>query len=294
MAGFFCLTRLEKKMKKVAIQGIEGSYHAIAAHIYFENETLEIIPCKTFRDVFTAMKNDEADVAMIAIENTIAGSLLQNYELLRKSDLKIFGEYKLRISHTLSALPNQKLEEITEIISHPIAIMQCSNFLETLPNVKIIEGEDTATSARDIHEKQLLKTAAICSKQAADFYKLNILESGIETNKHNFTRFLLMTDSWLVDEYIDKSLINKSSLVFSLPHNEGSLSQVLSVLSFYNMNLTKIQSLPIVGREWEYLFYVDLTFSDYMRYRQSIDAIMPLIKDLKILGEYAIGKQSCE
>ena len=281
-------------MKKIALQGIEGSFHAIAAQMYFENEKTEIVPCKTFRDVFSVMKNDGANVAIVAIENTIAGSLLQNYELLRKSDLKIFGEYKLRVSHTLSALPGQRLEDITEVVSHPIAIMQCRNFLETLPNVKIIEGEDTATSARDIHEKQLSGVAAICSKHAADFYQLNVLESGVETNKHNFTRFLLMADPWHVDELIDKSSINKSSLVFSLPHNEGSLSQVLSVLSFYSMNLTKIQSLPIVGREWEYLFYVDLTFADYTRYRQSIDAVMPLIKDLKILGEYAVGKQSCE
>ena len=279
---------------RVAIQGIEGSFHAIAAQMYFKNDIPKIVSCKTFRDVFAAMKNDEADAAMIAIENTIAGSLLQNYELLRKSELKIVGEYKLRVSHTLSALPNQKLEDITEIISHPIAIMQCGNFLETLQNVKIIEGEDTATSARDIQEKQLSGVAAICSNHAADFYQLSVLESGIETNKHNFTRFLLMTDTWRIDEYTDKSSVNKSSLVFSLPHNEGSLSQILSMLSFYNMNLTKIQSLPIVGREWEYLFYVDLTFVDYTRYRQSIDAIMPLIKDLKILGEYTIGKQSCE
>lgn len=279
------------KMKKIAIQGIEGSYHHIAAKEYFGAENIEIIPCKTFRDVFSAVKDDQANIAMTAIENTIAGSLLQNYELLRKSNLKIFGEYKLRISHTLSALPGQTLKDIKEVISHPIAIMQCHTFLETLPDIKIIEGEDTATSARDIKLNQHFGQAAICSKEAANHYQLQILEEGIETNKHNFTRFLLMADQWHVDSLTEKASIDKSSLVFALPHSEGSLSQVLSVLSFYNMNLTKIQSLPIVGREWEYLFYIDLTFADYTRYRQSIDAIIPLTKNLTILGEYVENKK---
>ena len=279
-------------MKKTAIQGVIASFHDIAAHKYFENEEIEIIPCKTFRDVFAAVENDPEILGLAAIENTIAGSLLQNYELLRAGNLQIFGEYKLRISHCLAALPGQTIRDITEITSHPIAIMQCGNFLDALPQVKIVESEDTALSARVISEKQQPGQAAICSKYAAEHYHLQVLEEGIETNKRNFTRFLLVADSWRVGELIDKSKINKSSMVFALPHNEGSLSQVLSVLSFYNMNLTKIQSLPIIGREWEYLFYVDLTFSDYTRYRQSIDAILPLTKNLKILGEYPEGKQS--
>ncbi|MDR2475619.1 MAG: prephenate dehydratase, partial [Bacteroidales bacterium] len=248
-------------MKKIAIQGIAGSYHDIAARKYFENEEIGIIACKTFADVFTAVKNDEASIAMMAIENTIAGSLLPNYELLRQSDLRIFGEYKLRISHTFSALPNQTLDDIREVISHPIAIMQCQDFLNTLSKVKVIQGDDTATIARDISKASISGQAAICSQEAAEHYGLQILEKGIETNKRNFTRFLLMADHWNVDNLTDKTSINKSSLVFSLTHNEGSLSQVLSVLSFYNMNLTKIQSLPIIGREWEYLFYVDLIFA---------------------------------
>ncbi|MCL1942138.1 MAG: prephenate dehydratase [Candidatus Azobacteroides sp.] len=280
-------------MKKVAIQGVIGSYHDIAARKYFEKEEIEIIPCKTFRDVFSAVKNDNEVLGLMAIENTIAGSLLQNYELLRDSNLQIIGEYKLRVSHTLSALPGQTLQDITEIISHPIAIMQCRVFLDTLPYpVKVVESEDTALSAKMIRDRQRMGQAAICSKYAAELYELHVLEEGIETNKRNFTRFLVMADHWLASELINKNEINKSSLVFALPHSEGSLSQVLSVLSFYNMNLTKIQSLPIIGREWEYLFYVDLTFSDYIRYRQSIDAIRPLTKNLKILGEYADGRQS--
>ncbi|MCD7972053.1 MAG: prephenate dehydratase [Candidatus Azobacteroides sp.] len=279
-------------MKKVAIQGIAGSYHEIVARRYFDEEEVEIIDCKTFRDVFQTLGKDDAEIGIVAIENTIAGSLLQNYELLRESNMKIFGEYKLRISHTFSALPGQSLQDIKEVISHPIAIMQCRNFLETLPHVKVIEGEDTAASARDISVNKILNQAAICSAGAAEVYGLEVLERGIETNKHNFTRFLFIADQWVADDLIKKADINKASLVFSVPHNEGSLSQVLSVLSFYSMNLTKIQSLPIIGREWEYMFYADLTFTDYTRYKQSVDAIMPLIRDFKILGEYAEGKQS--
>ncbi len=279
-------------MKKVAIQGGTASFHDIAARQYFEEEEIEIIPCKTFRDVFAAVKEDNEVLAMMAIENTIAGSLLQNFELLRESNLQVIGEYKLRISHTLSALPGQTLNDITEVTSHPIALMQCGAFLDTLSNVRVFESEDTALSAKAIKDENRVGQAAICSKYAVEYYGLQILEEGIETNKRNFTRFLIMADNWRVSELTDKSKINKSSLVFALPHNEGSLSQVLSVLSFYNMNLTKIQSLPIIGREWEYLFYVDLTFADYTRYRQSIDAILPLTKNLKILGEYAEGRQS--
>ena len=279
-------------MKKTAVQGVIGSFHDIAAHNYFENEEIEIIPCKTFRDVFSAVQKDPKAIGMIAIENTIAGSLLQNYELLRAGDLQIIGEYKLRISHCLAALPGQTIQDITEIASHPIAIMQCGNFLNALPHVKIVESEDTAVSAKVINEQKTPGQAAICSEYAAELYGLQVLEAGIETNKRNFTRFLVLADNWHASELIDKSKINKSSMVFALPHSEGSLSQVLSVLSFYSMNLTKIQSLPIIGREWEYLFYVDLTFSDYTRYRQAIDAILPLTKNLKILGEYPEGKQS--
>ena len=279
-------------MKKTAIQGVIGSFHDIAVHQYFEGEEIEIVPCKTFKNVFSVVENDPEALGIIAIENTIAGSLLQNYELLRASDLQIIGEYKLRISHSLAALPGQTLQDITEITSHPIALMQCGNFLDTLPNVKIVESEDTALSAKVISEQKHPKQAAICSKYAAELYHLHILQEGIETNKRNFTRFLVIADNWHISEFVDKSKINKSSMVFALPHNEGSLSHVLSVLSFYNMNLTKIQSLPIIGREWEYLFYVDLTFSDYTRYRQAIDAILPLTKNLKILGEYPEGRQS--
>ena len=289
-------------MKKIAIQGVLGSYHDIAAHKYFKDEDIELICCNTFEDVFNEMKKDDNVLGMIAIENTIAGSLLHNYELLRNSGATIVGEHKLRISHSIMCLPGEDWSTLTEVNSHPVALAQCRDFLQHHPHLKVVETEDTAGSACEIKEKGLKGHAAICSKYAAELYGMKILQEGIETNKHNFTRFLVVCDPWIADLVVcdpwiaddlrERSRLNKSSIVFSLPHNEGSLSQVLSIFSFYKINLTKIQSLPIIGREWEYLFYVDVMFNDYLRYKQSIDAVTPLTKALKILGEYAEGEST--
>ena len=293
--GFFFEIKVEKKfMKKVAIQGGSGAYHEIAARDYFGGEELEIVPCATFRDIFDEAEKDASLIGIMAIENTIAGSLLQNHDLLKTSDLRIAGECRLRISHSLAALPGQSLSDIKEVMSHPMALMQCEDFLDRLPHAKIVEHEDTALAARDIRDNALAGTAAICSTLAAEMYGLEILARSIETNKRNFTRFLILAREEMLREIQKENHINKSSLVFVLPHKEGSLSQVLSVLSFYDVNLTRIQSLPIIGREWEYQFYIDLTFSDYNRYRQSIDAIVPLISNLKLLGEYREEKQRIE
>ena len=240
----------------------------------------------SFKDIFSASDKDRDLIGIMAIENTIAGGLLQNHDLLKVNKLQIAGEHKQRISHSLAALPGVSVNDIKEVMSHPMALMQCEEYLDTLPGVKIVEHEDTALAARDIKEKNMTTTAAICSPLAAKIYGLQILAEGIETNKRNFTRFLILAKDDMLKEVQKENNINKSSLVFILPHNEGSLSKVLSVLSFYDINLTRIQSLPIVGREWEYQFYIDLTFSDYNRYKQSIDAIMPLISNLKVLGEY--------
>lgn len=281
---------LVQHMKKIAIQGIEGSYHDIAAHQFFENEDIELVCCSTFDDIFMQIKTNNSIIGMLAIENTIAGSLLHNYDLLRENHVTIVGEHKLRISHSLLCLPDEDWKDISEINSHPVALAQCREFLYKHPNIKIVETEDTAGSAYLISKQHMKGHAAICSKFAASLYNMKILEEGIETNKHNFTRFLIVTDPWKADEIRPYTQINKATLVFSLPHTEGSLSQILSIFSFYRINLTKIQSLPIIGREWEYMFYVDITFKDYLRYRQSIDAIRPLIKELQILGEYGEGK----
>lgn len=277
-------------MKKIAIQGMIGSFHDIAAHQYFENEEIELICCPTFEEVFEHIKQDSNVIGMTAIENTIAGSLLHNYELLRESGTTIVGEHKLRISHSLLCLPDEDWDDLTEVNSHPVALAQCRDFLNRHPKLKIVETEDTAGSAEYISRNQMKGHAAICSKFAAPLYGMKVLEEGIETNKHNFTRFLVISDPWKADDLRNRKQSNKANIVFSLPHSEGSLSQVLSIFSFYRINLTKIQSLPIIGREWEYLFYIDVTYDDYMRYRQSIDAITPLIRELKILGEYVEGR----
>ena len=274
-------------MKQVTIQGEPGCFHEEAARRYFGDEPIEIVPCRTFEAQFERMRHEGSLLGIVAIENTIAGSLLQNHELLRRSESQIIGECKLRISHVLAALPGQQLDELSEVNSHPIALMQCGDFLKTLPGMKIVERDDTAGSAREIAEGRLAGTAAICGADAARLYGLEILRRGIETNKHNFTRFLLLADERRAAEFADPAHTDKASLLFTLPHTRGSLSKVLTVLSFYDINLTKIQSLPIIGREWEYRFYVDVTFDDPMRYRQAIDAARPLTSDFRILGEYA-------
>lgn len=278
-------------MKRIAIQGELGSFHDIAAHQYFEDEQVQLICCATFEQVFDNIKQDPTVIGMTAIENTIAGSLLHNYELLRDSGTAVVGEHKLHISHCICCLPEDDWDSIHEVHSHPVALQQCRVFLADHSGLKAVEAEDTAGSAQFIAEHQCKGWAAICSVEAATMYGMKILEAHIEDNKHNFTRFLVVCDQRKADFLRPLTETNKSSLVFSLPHEEGSLSQVLSILTFYKINLTKIQSLPIIGHEWEYMFYVDVTYDNLTRYRQSIDAIMPLTKELKILGEYKDGKQ---
>jgi len=273
-------------MKRIAIQGENGSFHDIAAHQYFDGEQIQIICCATFEQVFENIKRDPTVVGMLAIENTIAGSLLHNYDLLRMSGTTIVGEHKLQIRHSICCLPDDDWSTVREIHSHPVALMQCRAFLANHPDMKAVEAEDTAGAAQFIAEHGCYGWAAICNAEAARLYGMKILEDSIEDNKHNFTRFLVVSATQKADFMRPLEKTNKSSLVFSLPHDEGSLSKVLTILSFYNINLTKIQSLPIIGHEWEYMFYVDVTYNNLTRYRQSIDAIMPLTKELKILGEY--------
>lgn len=277
-------------MKKIAIQGIKGSFHDIASHRHFKDEEIDLICCDTFEEVFECVKKDPETLAVVAIENTIAGSLLHNYELLRESNLTIIGEHKQHIEHSLLVLPSEEESDIVEVNSHPVALMQCRSFLAGHPGWKIVEKEDTAGAAANISRRQLRQHAAICSKYAAPIYGMKVLYEGIEDNKHNYTRFLVLADQYTAESLHDKEKSDKSSIVFAVPHESGSLSQVLSILSFYNINLTKIQSLPIIGHEWEYLFYVDLTYDNYNRYLQSVEAIRPLIKNIKLLGEYEAFK----
>lgn len=277
---------------KVTIQGVAGCFHDAAAREYFAGHDVETLPFDTFQQMFDALASDASLVGIVAIENTIAGSLLQNHEMLRQSPLRIFGEYKMRISHVLAALPGESIDSLTEVNSHPMALMQCEQYLRRHPNLKMIERFDTAGSARDIAEQHLTGHAAVCGEYAAELYGLDILEKGIETNRRNFTRFLIIADPLLAAEIGPReSEIDKASIVFTLPHTGGALSKILTVLSFYDMNLTKIQSMPIIGREWEYRFYVDLTFESLVRYHQAIEAVRPLAGDLTILGEYAQCKK---
>lgn len=251
------------------------------------DEVLTTVECNTFHDLFALLDTDVSTAGIVAIENTIAGPLLQNHELLRRSQLKIVGEHRMRISHVLCALPGQTIDDICEIHSHPMALMQCERFLHSIPGKKKIESFDTAGAARDIAAAKAFGHAAICGRYAAELYGLDILAEEIETNKRNFTRFLIVADP-LIEESINlkSTPCNKASVVFTLPHTRGALSKVLTILSFYDINLSKIQSTPIIGREWEYRFYIDLTFEDYSRYYNAISAVRPLLNDFRTLGEY--------
>lgn len=279
----------EAETIRAAIQGIAGSFHDQAARDYFPGHNVQLVPCEAFEDLFTAVKTGNADVAVMAIENSVAGSLLPNYALLRESGFTVFGEIFLRISQHLMAIPGQSIQEIREAYSHYMAIAQTRKFFRCYPGIRLIEADDTAASAQRVSEKGEKGIAAIAGERAAELYGLEILAREIETNKRNFTRFLLMykangSQPFKVDHP------EKASLSFSLPHKTGSLSQVLSIFSFYQVSLTKIQSIPIIGQEWEYHFLIDLTFDDPLRYRQSLDAIRPLTHELTILGEYIQGK----
>ena len=279
-------------MKRIAIQGVAGAFHEIAAYKYFHNEQVQCLYCNTFEEVFDSINNDPTIIGLVAIENTIAGSLLHNYELLRASGVTIVGEYKLHIEHAICCLPEDNWDTLQEVHSHPVALMQCRQFLAQHPSLKAVEAEDTAGAAANIIEKKQRGWAAICNASAAKLYGMKILKNQIEDNKHNFTRFLVVSHPQKAGPLRSWHIVNKASLIFSLPHEEGSLSKVLTILSFYGINLTKIQSMPVIGHEWEYLFYVDLTFNDLKRYHQSIDAIIPLTQKLKIIGEYNDGTSS--
>ncbi len=285
---------MSQDLLKVAIQGVPGSNHDIAVRDYFKNREIELVTCMSFPELFEAMDKSNDTIGMIAIENTLVGGLLSNYTMLKEYDFKIFGEYKLRIKHQLMSLPGNDITQIKEVHSHPMALAQCEEYFRNYPHIRLIESEDTAYSAQKIKERNKEGVAAIASNLAAKLYDLEIIGKDIETNKHNFTRFLAIGKEEQVNKLLVKSKVNKSSLVLSLPHEEGSLSKILTILNFYKINLTKIQSLPIVGREWEYLFYIDVMFDDQIRYQQSLDAIRPLCTTLNSLGEYESAEEVFE
>jgi prephenate dehydratase len=271
--------------KRVAIQGYSGCFHEEAARRFYASigtGDMDIVECDTFDGLYEALGKGEADAAVMAIENTVSGGLIPNFDLLRKNSRKIKGEVFLRIEQNLMALPGQSIADLHEVRTHYMAINQTREFFSGLPHIRLVESEDTAKSAADIAREGLKGVGAVASRLAAELYGLEILAPGIETYKQNFTRFLIMDDSLTVPE--DK--IDKASLCFTLPHTPGSLAHILTILSFYEMNLTRIQSLPIPGREWQYFFYADIKFGTYERYRQAIAAVRPLIEEFQVLGEY--------
>lgn len=276
------------KIKRIAIQGGYGAFHDIAAQYFFEGQSIDIVPRTTFKELFKSLKKQQVDYGIMAIENSLVGSILPNYALIRDSGKKIIGEIFLRIRHNLVALPGQNIRDIREVYSHPMAILQCQDFFKQYNNIRLYDSLDTALSAKEISEKKLEGVGAIASSLAAEKYKLEILASEIETNKLNYTRFLLLSDK---ENGIPQSEKNKASIYFTLGHEIGSLSKILMILSFYNMNLSKIQSLPIVGKEWEYQFYVDLEYDNYDMYKKAFEAIKPFSDEIGILGEFKKGRK---
>ncbi len=267
---------------RVAIQGFKGCFHEQAARLFY-NRPLDIVECNTFDDLYSSLDGGKADAAVMAIENTVSGGLLHNFELLRTRGRRVKGEVYIQIGQNLMALPGQKLEDIREVRTHYMAINQTRPwFTEHAPWIRLIESEDTAKSARDIALAGEMGVGAVASELAAQLYGLDILAPHIETHKQNFTRFLILDDNLTIPE----EKIDKAVLCFTLPHKPGSLAQILTILSFYEMNLTRIQSLPIPGRQWQYFFYVDIKFSSLERYHQALAAVRPLLEDIQILGEY--------
>jgi prephenate dehydratase len=272
-------------MKKIAIQGLAGSFHEDAARRYFEDD-IEVIECKSFNSVCHLIDTDKVSIAVMAIENSIAGSLLQNYALIRDYHLKIIGEIYIHIQMNLMVNPGVTKSDIKTIYSHPIAIKQCAEYLESqFPNAHLIENQDTAASGKLVHEQQLTDAAAIGNARTAELYQLNILDTGLETNSKNYTRFLILSKHAAPNE-----MSNKASLCFEVGHYYGALANVLNTFAENHINLTKIQSVPIIGKPNEYTFHVDVEWDSLKKYEKAIHAILKNVSSLSILGEYVRGE----
>ena len=272
-------------MKRIALQGIAGSFHEEAALKYFDQE-IEVVECKSFTRVCELIDNDKVEYAVMAIENSIAGSLLKNYQLIRDYHLRIIGEIYLHIQMNLMAVEGVKMSDITDIYSHPIALQQCVEYLEKyFPDVQLHEGIDTAGAAKFISETKLKNAAAIGNLRSAELYGLNVLETGLETNKKNYTRFLILAKQGIP---IDKA--NKASLCFEVGHFYGSLAKVLDVFAVHQINLSKIQSVPVIGKPNEYTFHVDVEWEKLENYEKAIHQVLKSVSSLAILGEYERGE----
>ncbi|MGH1387979.1 prephenate dehydratase [Kordia sp.] len=268
--------------KTIAIQGVQGSNHHKVAQLYF-GEEVQLDECLSFDALVHSLTHEKSSYAIMALENTIAGSIIPNYALIDKNNIHINGEYYLNIHHHLMALPNQTIEDISEVCSHPMALLQCKEYFKQYPHIKLVEDVDTAAVARRIQEKQQKGIAAIATKTAAELFELNVLSSEIQTITSNATRFVILQKQKPIED-IDQ--VDKASLRFELDHKRGSLATVLNVMSDCKLNLTKIQSLPIIETPWKYAFFVDVTFESYEDYTKALSVLEIMSTTLKVLGAY--------
>ena len=275
-------------IQKVAIQGIKGSFHHQVALEYYHQE-IDVDECMSFEELVDSLLSGKSNQAVMAIENSIAGSIIPNYALIDKNNLHIIGEYYMDIHQNFMALKGQKIEDISEVHSHPMALLQCMEFLKKLPNIKLVEDKDTAETARRIHQNQLRGIAAIASKTASKMYDLEILAPEIQTINNNMTRFVILNKE---NSFVPTQEINKASLKFELDHKRGSLAAVLNVMSDCKLSLTKIQSLPKIETPWKYSFFVDVTFDDYEDYSKAKSLLEIMAEYFKVLGEYKNTKPS--
>ena len=280
--GIFFLSKMKEK---IAIQGIKGSFHHQVALEYFQ-ENVPVVECLSFEEVVASLVNNHSQLAVMAIENSIAGAIIPNYALIDKNNLEIIGEYYLDIHQNLMALKGQHINNILEVHSHPMALLQCMEFLKKYPNIKLVEDKDTAETARRIHQDQLKGIAAIASKTASQLYDLEILAPEIQTINNNMTRFVIISKNKIET---DNSIINKASLKFELDHKRGSLAAILNVMSDCKLNLTKIQSLPKIETPWKYSFFVDVTFDEYENFQKAKSIIEIMAEYFKVLGEFPLA-----
>ncbi len=267
---------------RIAIQGIKGSNHHQVAKEYFGDD-IELVECMSFDQLVDRLLDHSADKGVMAIENSIAGSIIPNYALINHNNLHIIGEHYLNIHHHLMALKGQQLSDIQEVHSHPMALLQCKEFFRDWPQIKLVEDVDTAETARRIQQRQLTQIAAIAPKVAADLYGLDIVAPEIQTIKNNATRFIIVKTK---NKDIPKAEINKASVRFVTDHKRGSLATILNVMSDCLLNLTKIQSLPIIETPWKYAFFVDVTFEKYDNFVKAKSLLNIMSEDFKVLGEY--------
>jgi prephenate dehydratase len=272
--------------KIIAIQGARGSnHHKVACDFYGESVALK--ECMSFDALVDCLLDKSANLGVMALENTIAGSIIPNYALIDNHNLHIIGEEYLNIHHHLMALKGQSIQDIKEVWSHPMALLQCKQFFKKYPHIKLVEDVDTADVAKRIFKENLVGIAAIAPKIAAEIFKLVVLEDDIQTIKDNSTRFVIVQTAKPAEDFD----VNKASIKFQLSHKRGSLAAILNAMSDCKMNLTKIQSLPVIDTPWKYSFFVDVTFDDYKEYKKAYSLVEIMAEEFKVLGVYKNGRK---